>query len=210
MVIEAVDFYGLSPEDIVKYLPGKDCGACGCADCLAFAKELSEGSLSTESCPEMAMRMKCSLNGPLSIRLEVREADYSMRVIPEKLIALNSPDSRSPVIVTGNSTVTHYVLRLIFDKAPEVSAWVVPTDTMGFTIDHAGQMHLMTPSSVMKGLMASGIANKVESRKIIIPGLCEGIERQVEMITKWKTIVGPRSGFELPAYLTMMNSEENP
>jgi len=26
MTVEKVDFYGMSPEDIVKYLPSKDCG----------------------------------------------------------------------------------------------------------------------------------------------------------------------------------------
>eukprot|EP00825_Cyclidium_porcatum_P024553 TRINITY_DN26952_c0_g1_i3.p1 TRINITY_DN26952_c0_g1~~TRINITY_DN26952_c0_g1_i3.p1 ORF type:complete len:209 (-),score=-13.82 TRINITY_DN26952_c0_g1_i3:835-1461(-) len=203
MVIEAIDFYGLSPEDIIKYLPGKDCGGCGCADCMAFANELSKGTMKAESCPELAIRMMESLGGPLSIRLEVREADYSMSVIPETLIEINSPTADSPVIVTGNCTVTHYVLKLIFRNAPDVSLWIVPTDTKGFTIDHAAIMRVMTPATIMKGITTSGIANKVNGRTIIIPGLCEGIERQVEMVTKWKTVVGPKSGFELPAYLTL-------
>lgn len=208
MVIAAVDFYGLSPDDIVKYLPGKDCGGCGHVDCLAFAKALSEGTVKTEQCPEMALMMMESLGGPLSIRLEVREADYSMSVIPETLIEINSPTADSPVIVTGNCTVTHYVLKLIFRNAPDVSVWIVPTDTKGFTIDHAAIMHVMTPATVMKGITTSGIANKVTGRTIILPGLCEGIERQVEMITKWKTVVGPKSGFELPAYLTLGEYKE--
>ncbi len=208
MVIEAVDFYGLSPDDIVKYLPGKDCGGCRYADCLAFAKALSEGIVKTDQCPEMALKMKESLGGPLSIRLEVHEADYMMKVISETLIEINSPTPDSPVIVTGNSNVTHYVLKLIFRNAPDVSVWIVPTDTKGFTIDHASIMHVMTPATVMKGLTTSGIANKVNGRTIILPGLCEGIERQVEMITKWKTVVGPRSGFELPAYLTLGEYKE--
>lgn len=208
MVIEAIDFYGLSPEDIVKYLPGKNCGGCGCADCMEFAKELGKGTMKAESCPEMAIRMMESLGGPLSIRLEVREADYSMSVIPDTLIAMNSPTADSPVIVTGNCTVTHYVLKLIFKNAPDVSVWIVPTDTKGFTIDHAAIMHVMTPATIMKGITTSGIASKVNGRTIIIPGLCEGIERQVEMVTKWKTVVGPKSGFELPAYLTLGEYKE--
>ena len=32
MVVEKVDFDGLSPEDIAKYLPGKDCGNCSYDD----------------------------------------------------------------------------------------------------------------------------------------------------------------------------------
>lgn len=46
--------------------------------------------------------------------------------------------------------------------------------------------------------MSSGVSTKVDRRDLIIPGLCAGAERQIEMMTKWKVKVGPRSGFELP------------
>jgi len=202
MVIEKVDFYGLSSDRIVEYLPGEDCGDCGYTSCLEFAKALGEDAVKTDRCPKMALKMKESLEGPLSIKLKVHDADYSMRVIPETLIKVNHPTADSPVIITGNCTVTHYVLKLIFRRVPNVSLWIVPTDTKGFTIDHAAIMHVMTPASVMKGIMASGIANKVNEHALILPGLCRGIERQVELVTRWKTVVGPKSGFELPAYLT--------
>ncbi len=202
MVVEAVDFYGLSPADIVKYLPGKDCGNCGYADCMTFAKALSEGKAKVEDCPEMALRLKESLAGPLSIKLEVHEADSSMSTVGDKLIELNSPSPDSPVLITGNCGVTIYVLKLIFEKTPHVSAWLVPTETKGFTVDHAAGMKLVTPMTIMRGLTNSAVAGKVNHRNLLIPGLCAGIERQVEMMTKWKVVVGPRSGFELPAYVT--------
>jgi CO dehydrogenase/acetyl-CoA synthase gamma subunit (corrinoid Fe-S protein) len=208
MVVEAVDFYGMSPEDIVKYLPGKDCGNCGKTDCLGFAKALSEGTVKVEDCPEMEMRMKESLSGALSIKLEVHEADSSMSTVPETLFEINNPGPDSPVLVTGNCAVTIYVLKLIFEKTPNVSAWVVPTETKGFTIDHAVGMRLMTPMTIMKGLTNSAVAMKVSHRNIMIPGLCAGIEKQVEMMTKWKVEVGPRSGFELPAYIVRKAGEQ--
>ncbi|MEM0448200.1 MAG: (Fe-S)-binding protein [Methanomassiliicoccales archaeon] len=208
MVVEAVDFYGMSPEDIAKYLPGKDCGNCGRENCMEFAMALSQGEAGVERCPEMALRMKESLSGVLSIKLEVREADASMSTVPESLIALNSPGPDSPVLVTGNSGVTLYALKLIFEAAPKVSAWVVPTDTKGFTVDHAAGMKLMTPMTIMRGLTNSAVAAKVDHRTIVIPGLCAGIERQVEAMTRWKVLVGPKSGFELPAYITKMNADE--
>lgn len=207
MVVEAVDFYGMSPDDITKYLPGKDCGNCGRKDCMELAVALSEGQAKLENCPEMEMRMKESLAGPLSIRLEVHEADSSMSTVPEALLEINSPGPDSPVLITGNCGVTMYVLKLIFEKAPHVSAWVVPTDTKGFTIDHAAGLKLVTPMTVMRGLTNSAIAGKVDHRNLMIPGLCAGIERQVEMMTKWKVEVGPRSGFELPAHIVKKSEE---
>ena len=202
MVVEAVDFYGMSPEDIVKYLPGKDCGNCGYGSCKEFAVALSEGKAKVDKCPEMALRMRESLEGALSIKLEVHEADSSMSTVTETLIEVNSPGRDSPVLITGNCAVTLYVLKLIFDRAPDVSAWIVPTETKGFTIDHAAGMKLMTPMSVMRGLTNSGVSTKVDHRDLMIPGLCAGAERQIEMMTKWKVKVGPRSGFELPLLLS--------
>jgi CO dehydrogenase/acetyl-CoA synthase gamma subunit (corrinoid Fe-S protein) len=200
MTVEKVDFYGLSPEDIVKYLPGKDCGSCGYKDCLEFARALSEGKAQVKDCPEMALRLGQALTGALSIKLEVHEADSSMSTVAEKLIELNSPDADSPVLITGNCAVTHQVLGMIFEKT-DVSAWLVPTETKGFTVDHAAGMKLVTPMTVMRGLTLSGVAGKVNHHKLIIPGLCAGVERQVEQMTRWSVEVGPNSGFELPAYL---------
>ncbi len=201
MTVEKVDFYGMSPEDIVKYLPSKDCGSCGYKTCLDMAVALSEGKAKVKDCPEMALRMAEGLEGALSIKLEVHEADASMSTVPDALIELNSPGPDSPVLITGNCGVTIYVLKLIFDRAPGVSAYLVPTDTKGFTVDHASAMKLVTPMSIMRGLTNSAVAGKVGHRNLLIPGLCAGIERQVEQMTRWKVEVGPKSGFELPAYL---------
>jgi CO dehydrogenase/acetyl-CoA synthase gamma subunit (corrinoid Fe-S protein) len=116
MTVEKVDFYGLSPDDIVKYLPGKDCGSCGYKTCQDMAVALSEGKARAKDCPEMALRMAEGLDGALSIKLEVHEADASMSTVTESLIELNHPGPESPVLITGNSGVTIYVLRLIFER----------------------------------------------------------------------------------------------
>jgi len=168
---------------------------------------LSEGKTTVKDCPEMALRMRESLAGALSIKLEVHDADASMNTVTDALIELNSPGPSSPVLITGNCGVTIYVLKLIFEKTPDISAYIVPTDTKGFTVDHAVAMKLVTPMTIMRGLTNSAIAGKVEHRNIMIPGLCAGIERQVETMTKWKVEVGPRSGFELPAYIVKKEEE---
>ncbi|HTY47790.1 MAG TPA: (Fe-S)-binding protein [Methanomassiliicoccales archaeon] len=201
MTVEKVDFYGLSAEDVLKYLPMKDCGSCGYKTCREMAEALSAGKASVKNCPEMALRMSEGLAGPLSITLEVHEADSSMSTVPAQLIELNSPGPDSPVLVTGNCAVTLYVLKLIFDRVPTASAFVVPTDTKGFTVDHAAGMKLMTPMTVMRALTVTAVGSRVNHRKLLTPGLCKGMERQVEQMTRWTVEAGPVSGFELPAFL---------
>ena len=207
MVLEAIDFYGMSQDDILKYLPMKDCGRCGRPACSEFAASLSAGTANMDECPETGANIRGSLAGVLTIRLEVREADEKLEAVPEPLIPVNGPTADSPVILTGNSAITIWVLKMIFDKAPDVSAWILPIDSKGYTMDHVMPMELMTPLAVTKAISASGIVNKVNSKVLIMSGLCEGVERKIETITRWKVIVGPRSGFELPAYITKMQSE---
>ncbi len=200
MVVEKVDFYGLSPETIEKYLPMKDCGSCGHKTCREMAVALSEGEAKLTDCPEIDMRSREGL-APLEIKLEVHEADASMSTVSERLIEINNPGQDSPVLVTGNCDVTLHVLKLIFEKTPGVSAWIVPSETKGFTVDHAAGMKLMTPMTIMRALTMSGVAAKVGHHELMIPGLCAGIERQVEQMTRWRVTVGPTSGFELPAHI---------
>ena len=149
----------------------------------------------------MAIMMSESLAGALSIKLEVHEADASMNTTSDGLIELNSPSEDSSVLITGNSGVTIKVLKLIFSNTPNASAFLIPTETKGFTIDHAAGMRLMTPMTVMRGLTSSAVAARVNHHKMIIPGLCAGIEKQLEQMTGWTVEVGPVSGFELPAFI---------
>lgn len=117
----------------MRYLPGKDCGNCGHEGCIGFAKALGQGKVDVKRCPEMELRTRDSLKGALPIKLEVHGADSSMITVQETLIAVNSPMVSPPVLITGNCAVTLNMLKLIFDRAPEVSAWIVPTETKGST-----------------------------------------------------------------------------
>ena len=186
----------------MRYLPGKDCGNCGHEGCMGFAKALGQGKVDVKRCPEMELRTRDSLKGALPIKLEVHGADSSMITVQETLIAVNSPMVSPPVLITGNCAVTLNMLKLIFDRAPEAAPGSYRPRPKGPPIDHAAGMKLMTPMSVMRGLMSSGVSTKVDRRDLIIPGLCAGAERQIEMMTKWKVKVGPRSGFELPLCLS--------
>jgi len=120
--------------------------------------------------------------------------------VPEKLYEYNSPDSGSPIIVTGNSIITHQILGLILN-ATRTKAFVIQVDTMGFTYDNAVAGGNVTPMQVMKAITESGISTKNMSRKMIIGGLGGGLKSSIERITRWSVEVGPTSGYELPLYL---------
>jgi CO dehydrogenase/acetyl-CoA synthase gamma subunit (corrinoid Fe-S protein) len=198
MVVEEIDLYWLNAEDLAKYLPEGGCGDAESA--MELAQALIDKKLIAVDCDTIDKRMAEAIDGVLSVDIRLPESDPMQQKVPEKLFEYNFPDSDSPIIVTGNSIVTHQILGLILNAA-KIKAFVIPVDTMGFTYDNAVAGGNVTPMQVMKALTESGISNKNMSRKMIIGGLGSSLKSSIERITRWSIEIGPISGYELPLYL---------
>lgn len=200
MTIEEIDLYKLGTEDVMRYLPQGERAACKAGSWSEFAQMLIDGAARAVECETIPPRVAAALDAVLSLDVRLPESDPMQQKVTESLIELNSPDENSPVLLTGNSVVTHRILRLIFDSA-RVPAFLVVVDTNGLTADNAVAAGAFTPLAVMKAITDSGIAARSSSRRIIIPGLAQASKSAIERITRWTAEVGPVSGFELPMYL---------
>jgi CO dehydrogenase/acetyl-CoA synthase gamma subunit (corrinoid Fe-S protein) len=194
MTIEEIDLYKLKADDLVKYLPGQDKGWT------EFAQKLIDKKTKATECPKIDKKMAAAIDSMLSIDIRLPESDPMQQKVPEKLFEYNSPDENSPVLITSNSIITHQILKLIFDRS-KVKAFVIPVDTMGYTMDNSVVGGAFTPMLVMKAINDSRIANKSSSRKALISGLAGEQKSGIERITRWSLEVGPVSGFEIPMYL---------
>ena len=200
MTIEEINLYRLGAEDVLRYLPEGERAACKAGSWSEFAQMLIDGAARAVECEAIPPRMAAALDAALSIDVRLPESDPMQQKVTERLVELNSPDENAPVLLTGNSVVTHHILRLIFDAA-RVPAFLVVVDTNGLTADNAVAAGAFTPMAVMKAITDSGIAARSSSRRIIIPGLAHASKSAIERITRWTVEVGPVSGFELPMYL---------
>ena len=151
-------------------------------------------------CPKIDKKMADVIDAVLSIDIRLPESDPMQQKVPEKLFEYNSPDESSPVLITSNSIITHQILKLIFDRS-KAKAYVIPVDTIGYTMDNSVVGGAFTPMAVMKAINDSGIGNKSSSRKALISGLAGEQKSGIERITRWSLEVGPVSGFEIPMYL---------
>ncbi|HEY3419018.1 MAG TPA: hypothetical protein VGK23_00505 [Methanomassiliicoccales archaeon] len=194
MAIEEIDLYKLKAEDLVKYLPGQDKGWA------EFAQKLIDKNAKAVDCPKIEKKMAEAIDAVLSIDIRLPESDPMQQKVPEKLFEYNSPDDSSPVLITGNSIITHQILKLILDKT-KVKAYLVPVDTIGYTFDNSVVAGALTPMAVMKAINESGVGSKTSARKAIISSLASEQKSGIERITRWALELGPVSGFELPLYL---------
>ncbi len=197
MTIKEIDLYWMKAEDLARYLPEEGCGAQSAKE---LAQMLIDKKLKAADCDKIDGKMAEAIDGVLSVDIRLPESDPMQQKVPERLYEYNSPDADSPIIVTGNSIITHQILGLILNAA-RVKAFVIPLDTMGFTYDNAVAGRNITPMQVMKGLNDSGISNKTPSKRMIIGGLGESLKGSIERVTRWTVEVGPVSGYELPLYL---------
>ena len=200
MTVEEIDLHQLTAEDLAKYLPPEGCKEKGFAGSRALSEALVGKKVKASECKGIVPELADAIDGVLSLDLRLPESDPMMNKVEEKLMEINSPDSSSPVLITGNSVITKQILTAIFGKT-KVKAYLAPTETLGYTVDNAVNENTFTAMSVLKGIGDSRIASKVDERRLILPGLAETAKSSIERITKWPAEIGPVSGFELPIYL---------
>ncbi len=201
MVIEEIDLYKISADDLVKYLPEGEASSCGAKTWREYAQRLLDKTVKASDCSKIDKKLAEAIDGVISVMdIRLPESDSMQEKLDEKLIEFNSPDADSPILITSNSKLTHRILKMIFD-ASKVKAFVIPVETNGYTLDNSVATNSFTGMAVMKAFNDSGISSKVPAKKAILPGLASDLRGGIERVTRWSLEAGPVSGFELPMYL---------
>lgn len=183
------------------YVSGDDCRACGFGSREEFVSKLRSGELSSSRCRMNRTRF-----------LALRWAARPQEILPEVevlqlpspgpigLFPLNKPGAHSPVLISGNSTLTIEVLSSIL--ATTVSPfWYLVVDTLGHTVDMALVYGVFTAERVHRAFLDEGLDEKAPRSEILLPGLAEPLcpELQKKMHGPVKT--GPVCAAELPAFM---------
>lgn len=195
---EFVDTYPLRGEDIARYLPARDCAACGLADCLAFAEALLSSSAKAAQCSELDAELSDRLQKVASLQPSLLAYDTAMSMYPGAYVGIGNPTADSPVLVTGNFIGTVNVLRSILENT-STNAHLLVTDTHGFSVDNAVATRWFRSQNVFAVL--GHVVARVNHTTLIIPGLAASFKAELQRITKWRVLVGPVSGYELPLFL---------
>ena len=120
------------------------------------------------------------------------------------LFELNDPTPDSPVLITGNSQLTHEVLLAVLSTTA-APMWMVSVDTGGHTVDMSMVFKTLTPEAVAAALGANESADhdpriRDLSGRIILPGLAESLAARVSELIGRPVEAGPICAAELPLY----------
>ncbi|MCL6430187.1 MAG: acetyl-CoA decarbonylase/synthase complex subunit gamma [Anaerolineae bacterium] len=117
------------------------------------------------------------------------------------LYEINSPQPASPLLVTTNFSLTY------FSVAGEVEgsgfpAWLLICDAEGMSVLTAWAAGKFDAERISKAVKGSGIADKINHRKLVIPGFVATLSGELEEeLPGWEIRVGPREAIDIPAYL---------
>lgn len=119
---------------------------------------------------------------------------------PTGLIRIGNPGRNSPVLVTGNFTLT---VRRLREALSGRDAWLLVANSKGINVWCASSGGYLTHHDIIAAIRVSRLAGLVDRREIILPQLCAtGVERRrITEATGFATRWGPARLEDLPAFL---------
>jgi len=134
-------------------------------------------------------------------RLNIFTDPQRPMTVTEGIYEIGNPDENSPVLVTTNFALTYFIVSGEIEGS-RVPTWLLIKDSEGLSVMTAWAAGKFAGDDVGVFVKKSGIADKVKTRELIIPGYAAAIAGDVEEeLPGWKITVGPREAAHIPAFL---------
>ena len=114
---------------------------------------------------------------------------------------INDPKPSDPVLVTTNFSITYFSVANEVEGAG-LPAWLLVTDAEGMSVLTAWAAGKFDAERIAKAVKEFGIADKVDSKVIVLPGHTAVLSGELEEeLPDWDIKVGPREAVDLPGYM---------
>jgi len=134
-------------------------------------------------------------------RLNIFTDPQRPMIISPGIYEIGNPGPDSLVAVTTNFALTYFIVSGEIE-ASKVPTWLLIQDTEGLSVMTAWAAGKFSGDSVASHVKKCGIADKVKTRTLIIPGYAAGISGDLEEeLPDWKILIGPREASHIPALL---------
>ena len=110
------------------------------------------------------------------------------------------PEENSPVMFTTNFALTYFTVASDIESA-KINAYLIVVDSEGIAVDSAVAGRKLTAEAIVKAIKTSGIENRVKHRKLIIPGKSARLSSEIEKLSGWQVLIGPKDSSDIPKFL---------
>jgi len=111
------------------------------------------------------------------------------------------PDPTSPVLMTTNFALTYYTVASDIESNG-LNCYVIVVDTEGHAVDTSVAGRKLTAENTADAVKATRIDEKVKHKKLIIPGKAARLSGEIQELSGWQVLVGPRDSSEIPKFLS--------
>lgn len=125
----------------------------------------------------------------------------------EGIYPINNPDAASPVLVTCNFSLTYFIVSSEIENS-RIPSWLCVMDTEGLSVMTAWAAGKFAGDLVGAFIKRCGIVEKVERKRIVIPGYAAAILGDLEEeLPGWEIIIGPREAAHIPTFLKTLKQQ---
>jgi len=110
------------------------------------------------------------------------------------------PDENSPMMMTTNFALTYYTVASDIESAG-LNCYLIVVDTEGLAVDSSVAGRKLTAEKVAETIKQVKAEEKVKHRKLIIPGKAARLSGEIQELSGWEVLVGPRDSSEIPKFL---------
>jgi acetyl-CoA decarbonylase/synthase, CODH/ACS complex subunit gamma len=137
----------------------------------------------------------------LTLRQNVYTDPQKPIQVEPMLYAIGSPGPDSPLLITTNFSLTYFSVSGEIEGSG-ASAWLLVADADGQSVLTGWAAGKFDADKVVKTVKQSGIAERLNHKKLVLPGLVAGLSGEVEEeLPDWTVLVGPRDAVDIPSFL---------
>ncbi|MFA5374731.1 MAG: acetyl-CoA decarbonylase/synthase complex subunit gamma [Dehalococcoidia bacterium] len=137
----------------------------------------------------------------ITLRLNIYTDPQKPIQMAPGIYQIGQPDRGSPLGVTTNFSLTYFSVAGEFEAAGYPS-WLLVCETEGLSVLTAWAAGKFDAVKIGRAVKASGIADKIGHKKLIIPGGVAIIKGELEdELPGWTIMVGPRDAADIGGYL---------
>jgi acetyl-CoA decarbonylase/synthase complex subunit gamma len=83
-----------------------------------------------------------------------------------------------------------------------LSCYLIVVDTEGHAVDTSVAGRKLTAENIAEAIKTTKVEEKVSHRKLIIPGKAARLSGEIQELSGWEVLVGPRDSSEIPKFLS--------
>jgi len=132
---------------------------------------------------------------------------FNLYTDPRKPVAVEpglrvfgKPDENAPVMLTTNYALTYFTVESDI-KSAGVDCYLIVVDTGGISVESSVAGRYLTAEAIADAMKETKIEERVKHRYLIIPGLAARLSGEIEDLTGWRVLVGPKDSSGIPAFL---------